>query len=62
MATKIICACGAIYERTEVKLTVRDRDNANCQVCGEELESWNGSRIPQFRLITRPEKTEDRAD
>jgi hypothetical protein len=59
MGREITCACGAVYERTEVKFTVRDNDSANCQVCGEELESWNGSRVPQFRLIKRPETRAD---
>lgn len=62
MRSKITCRCGAIYERTEVKFMARDKDTANCQVCGDELESWNSSRVPQFRLslISRPEEKGDR--
>ncbi len=52
---KITCECGAVYERTEVKLIFRDNDSYDCRVCRRELESWNGSRIPQFRLISSPE-------
>lgn len=52
---KVSCSkCSAVYERTEFKLPVRDKDHANCEVCGEELESWNGSRVPSFRLMERP--------
>jgi hypothetical protein len=41
----------------------RDHDRANCQVCGEELETWNGCHIPKFRLIERPEgEVEDRVE
>jgi hypothetical protein len=54
MGTKVTCECGAVYERTEVKLIFRDKDSYECG-CGRTLESWNGSRIPQFRLITRPQ-------
>jgi hypothetical protein len=53
---KIRCSCGAIYERTEEKLTFRDIDSYKCRVCGETLESWSGSRIPVFRLISTPDE------
>ena len=59
MATQITGACGAVYQRTEIKFTVRHNDSANCQVCGKELESWNGSRVPRFWLIKRPETATD---
>ena len=61
--SKVTCQCGVVYERTEFVFVVRDHDRATCQVCGEELESWNSSRIPQFRLIERPEgQVEDRVE
>jgi uncharacterized protein (DUF983 family) len=50
--------CGAIYEVTYTKVIFRDRDTANCKVCGEEMHSWNGSRIPSFRLIECPREGE----
>jgi len=50
----VTCECGAVYERTEVKFMMRDKDSYECS-CGSTLESWNGSRIPQFRLISKPE-------
>jgi len=55
MRSQVMCECGAVYERTETKLTVRDNDSFDCRICGKELESWNGSRIPSFRLIKQPE-------
>jgi hypothetical protein len=59
MGTTIIkCQCGAVYEREEHKLTVRDRDSFNCNLCGHEIESWSSSRFPTFRLIKRPDGSE----
>ena len=58
MAHRLCKKCGAVYERTETKLAFRDKDNYNCDICGQELESWNGSRIPMFKLIKRPDGTE----
>ena len=29
--------CGSLYERTTVKIPWRDRDAADCQVCGRDL-------------------------
>jgi hypothetical protein len=54
LTQKITCECGAVYERTEWKSAYRDNDHFNCQACGQEIESWNGSRIPSFRLVSRP--------
>jgi hypothetical protein len=50
MATEVQCICGAIWERTEVQATTRDSDDFQC-TCGRTLETWNRSRIPQFRLL-----------
>jgi hypothetical protein len=50
MATEIKCTCGAIWERTEVQTAARDRDDFQC-TCGRTLETWNRSRVPQFRLL-----------
>ena len=51
---QVSCECGAIYERTEDKLTFRDIDFFECCFCGRTLERWSGSRIPIFRLICEP--------
>jgi hypothetical protein len=59
----ITCRCGTVYERTEFVFMARDHDRTTCQVCGEELESWNSCHIPKFRLIERPEgRVEDRVE
>jgi len=59
MKRNVTCECGAVYERTEQKVIFRDKDSVNCQECGRELESWNGSRIPVYRLIRRPQAKND---
>ena len=51
----VTCNCGAIYERTEEKLTFRDKDLFQCLCCGNTIESWSGSRIPRFLLTKEPE-------
>jgi len=47
----VTCSCGAVYERTEERLTFRDIDGFECRCRGATLERWSGSRIPVFRLI-----------
>jgi hypothetical protein len=54
MTRHVTCHCGAIYERSETWIVFRVSDDFVCQECNEVLESWSGSRIPVFRLITRP--------
>jgi hypothetical protein len=54
MATEIKCTCGAIWERTEVETAVRERDDFQC-TCGRTLETWNRSRVPQFRRLRAPD-------
>jgi hypothetical protein len=49
MKKEVTCVCGAVYERTEEKLTFRDSDSFECRCCDNTLESWSGSRIPVFR-------------
>jgi len=34
--------CGAVYKITRFKIPMRDKDSEHCEVCGEELISWNG--------------------
>ena len=46
--------CGALYEVTYTKFTWRDKDSANCTVCGKEMASWNQSKSPSFDLVRRP--------
>jgi len=42
--------CGSEYSVTYTKVTFRDQDDVDCQVCGNQLASWNGSRIPRYKL------------
>lgn len=46
--------CGTAYERITQSIPVRDKDSADCDVCGSELESWNAAVIIEFRLVTAP--------
>lgn len=55
MAEQVTCECGAVYERGNLKLPLRDKDSYDCVVCGKELDRWNGSNIPTFKLIKRPD-------
>ena len=43
--------CGAEYERTLTKSTVRDQDSFECLDCGERLDKWSSSVWPSFRKI-----------
>lgn len=45
--------CGSTYRRRTEKVPFRDKDTKECEVCDAELESWNGSRIPMFTLVSR---------
>ena len=53
MTPIVTCHCGAIYERSETRIVSCVSDDFVCHECDEVLESWSGSRIPVFRLITR---------
>ena len=51
--------CGAIYELTEVKTMVRDKDSLECVFCGEILIKWNGASFwVAEKVIKRPNKPE----
>ena len=52
-----MCRCGARYEVTYVKTMfgAKDTDSADCEVCGERLGSWSGSRMHVYVLVERPE-------
>lgn len=45
--------CGSTYEVTETKLTHRDKDSINCQVCGKMLKEWNGAVSYTAKLIEK---------
>lgn len=52
MATSLITCpkCGAVYERTEVKLRAPEKGDFTCG-CSEVIEAWDGSSFPTFRKI-----------
>jgi predicted SprT family Zn-dependent metalloprotease len=52
---EVTCQCGAVYDRTERSVMMRDKDRYQCDVCGVTLESWNGGCIINFKLLKRPE-------
>ena len=47
--------CGSVYELTEHKAIMRDRDSINCDLCGEEIFAWNGAVFYTSELIKRGE-------
>jgi transcription elongation factor Elf1 len=54
-AGKFTCPkCGAVYEKKITQLPLRDKDSANCSVCGHEMDSWNSTEMPSYKLIERP--------
>jgi hypothetical protein len=53
MPGTVTCECGAAYKRTIITLMERDRGDFAC-MCGRVLESWNATRIPQYRPYRQP--------
>ena len=49
--------CGALYEITYEKIASDDKHSADCQVCGKQMDSTNGSRIPCYELVKMPDGT-----
>jgi hypothetical protein len=47
----IACACGACYERREVRLPIKDIGVFECDECGVRLEHWSGRLVPVFSRI-----------
>ncbi len=52
--TCVTCACGAKYERGEVRLPIRDIGIQECEHCGAVIERWHGKVVPIFRLVSTP--------
>ncbi|ADE10583.1 hypothetical protein Slit_0341 [Sideroxydans lithotrophicus ES-1] len=57
----ITCStCGATYRLTMTRLTFRDKDSINCEVCGALLKNWNEAKSWSATLTMRgtpPNKT-----
>lgn len=53
----IICSnCGSEYELYKTKTIMRDKDSETCDICGNELISWNGAAMYHVKLIKRGNK------
>ncbi|WP_136057627.1 hypothetical protein [Candidatus Halocynthiibacter alkanivorans] len=50
----VTCDCGAVYREKRHRLPVRDKDTANCHLCGAEIRSWNGGVMYTYELIKNP--------
>jgi ribosomal protein S27E len=54
-ATTVTCkTCGSVYVRQAERVNFRGKDEKNCEVCGELLESWHG-RPFNLQLVKRGE-------
>jgi C4-type Zn-finger protein len=50
--------CGALYEIIRYEKAVpHDKDAADCQVCGKQMDMTNGSSIPHYELVKMPDGT-----
>ncbi len=50
-ADKECDACGSVYAVTYQRFPSRESDGFNCEICGKELERWNSTHQPDFKLI-----------
>jgi hypothetical protein len=48
--------CGSIYDITFTRITVRDQDAINCEVCGELLHRWSEAKIWEAKLVEKHEQ------
>lgn len=48
------CECGAVYSVKARRYPMRDKDSADCQVCGKVMAEWNSTYSPSFTLKERP--------
>jgi predicted Zn finger-like uncharacterized protein len=49
--------CGALYEITYEKIASDDKHSADCEVCGKQMDSTNGSGIQCYELVKMPDGT-----
>jgi len=40
-----------MYRRTVTRFPTRDEDQAECEVCGAIMDSWNSTEVPTYTLI-----------
>jgi stage III sporulation protein SpoIIIAA len=48
------CSCGAVYDRSEHIVEIREIASFECSVCGETIENWNSAWVPRYRFIAGP--------
>lgn len=46
--------CGAVYQLTEHKMAMRDKDTEECDFCGTRIWGWNGGCIWTKELVSPP--------
>lgn len=52
MEERTCSTCGAVYELTEHKVPMRDRDSERCEFCGTKIISCNGGCIWTKKLVS----------
>ena len=53
-------SCRALYEVSVQRLSLKDKGQAQCLVCGNVMIEWDSAHVPFFRLVARPSPIEDR--
>ena len=56
--TEITCKCGAVYLETRHRLMMRDKDSAECGLCGATLNQWNGAEMYSYKLVIQQKAEE----
>ncbi|HSI44614.1 MAG TPA: hypothetical protein VK950_00430 [Methylophilus sp.] len=47
--------CGSVYKLSYTRITMRDQDSIDCEVCGHQLHRWSEAKIWEAKLIERKE-------
>lgn len=58
MAQMITCTCGAAYEQTQRRFSVRCPGTFSCQFCAELLQQWNSMHWLHHRMVKGPRDPE----
>lgn len=51
--------CSSVYKVTIQYFPMRDSDYFNCEVCGYEMQRWNDTASPSFKLVERGQLPKD---
>jgi hypothetical protein len=54
MTMIVRCECDAVYARVDVKTGHWVEDSADCEIRGNELDSWRGHTVRSFELMKNP--------